>query len=79
MLGSPVRSGLLSNFGKTETETSPHKSEDPEKPDRTDVNRFIAVLCGFLRLQDRSEPVYGSDQFTTGLGPVLKAVDREIK
>ena len=76
MLGSPVRSGLLSNFGKTETETGPHKLEDPKKPDRTDVNRFRAVLCGFLRSQDRSEPVYGSDQFTTGLGLVLKAVDR---
>jgi len=76
VLGSPVRSGLLSNFGKTETETGPDKLEDPKKPDRTDVNRFRAVLCGFLRLQDRSEPVYGSDQFTTGLGPVLKAVDR---
>jgi len=79
VLGSLVWSGLLSNFGKTETKTSPHKLEDPTRLDQTDINQFRAVLCGFLRLQDWSEPVYSSDQFMTSLGPVLKAVDRECQ
>ena len=57
VLGSPVQSGLSPIFGKTETETGLQQLEDPQKLDRTDVNRFMSVLCGFLRLRDRSEPV----------------------
>jgi len=57
VLGSPVQSGLWAFFGKTETETGPYILKSLKKPDRTDGNRFSAVFCGFLRFQDRSEPV----------------------
>jgi hypothetical protein len=57
VLGSPVQSGLLSNFDKTETWTGPRKLTSLEKLDRTDINRFSAVFRGFLRLKDRSQPV----------------------
>ena len=57
VLGSPVQSSLLSNFDKTETWTSPHKSTNLEKLDWTDVNWFSAVFVGFLWLKDWSQPV----------------------
>jgi len=67
---SAWRSGLVQSFVhfcKTKTKTSPHKLEDPKKLDQTNINWFRAVLCSFLWLQDRSKPVYSSDQFTTSL------------
>jgi hypothetical protein len=57
VLGSPVQSGLLSKFDKTETWTGPHKLTNLEKLDRTDINRSSAVLVGFLWLKDWSQLV----------------------
>jgi len=57
VLGSPVQSGLLSNFDKTETWTGPHKSTNLKKLDWTNINWFSAVFVGFLRLKDQSQPV----------------------
>jgi len=62
VLGSPVRSGFSSIFGKTETETGPPWREILETETETVIDRFTSVLPGFLQFQD---------QFLTGLGPVL--------
>ena len=48
-LESPVRSGLLSKFGKTETGTGYFRLMDRKKPHRTDVDRLRAVFVGFFR------------------------------
>jgi hypothetical protein len=43
VLESPVQSGFLPTFGKTETETSLLVSEDRKKLDWTDLNRSFAL------------------------------------
>ena len=53
MLGSPVRFGFSSIFGKTETETGPSWLEILKTETETVRDRFTAVLHGFSRLQDR--------------------------
>jgi len=57
VLGSPVRSGFSSKFGKTETETGSPWLEILKTETETVIDRFIAVFAVFLRLQDRLEPV----------------------
>ena len=57
VLGSPVRSGFSSIFDKTETETGLPFLKFSKTETETVIDRSTAVLCGLLRLQDRSEPV----------------------
>jgi hypothetical protein len=64
---SPVRSGLLSKFGKTETETGLYRLMDRKKPHLTDTDRFSAVFVGFWRFEDWLRPVV----VLTGYGLVL--------
>ena len=47
MLESPVQSGLLSKFGKTETETGLPNAADLKNRTATDEDRFTAVLAVF--------------------------------
>jgi hypothetical protein len=47
VLESPVQSGLLPKFGKTETWTGSDQLMDRKKPHRTDINRLSAVRVGF--------------------------------
>jgi hypothetical protein len=49
VLESPVRSGLLPKFGKTETGTGCYRLMDWKKPQRTDVDRFTAVFISLLQ------------------------------
>jgi len=63
VLGSPVRFGFSSIFGKTETETGPSWLKILKTETETVRDRFTAVLHVFLRLRDRSDrlwfrPVY---------------------
>jgi hypothetical protein len=46
VLESPVQSGLLPIFGKTETKTGLSVFEDCKKPDWTDLNWSFAVSIG---------------------------------
>jgi hypothetical protein len=46
VLESPVQSGFLPIFGKTETETCLPVFEDHKKLDWTDLNRSFAVSIG---------------------------------
>jgi len=71
VLGSPVQSGLLSNFDKTKTWTGPHKSTNLEKLDWTKVNRFSAVFVSFLWLKDQSQMVCTG---VWGIGSTLTVV-----
>ncbi|KAF8180865.1 hypothetical protein BJ912DRAFT_929187 [Pholiota molesta] len=66
LLESPVQSGFLPIFGKTETETGLSVFEDRKKPDWTDLNRSFAVSIGSKTGYDRlrSKPV------STGPRPV---------
>jgi len=57
VLGSPVQSGFSFIFRKTETETSPPWLKFSKTETETIIDRSRAVLCGFVRLQDQSEPV----------------------
>ncbi|KAF8175756.1 hypothetical protein BJ912DRAFT_930942 [Pholiota molesta] len=54
---SPVQSGLLPIFGKTETETGPGQSQDCKRPIKTDIDRFTSVLGGSATDKNRSQPV----------------------
>jgi hypothetical protein len=47
VLGSPVRSGFSSKFGKTETETGPPGSKYLKTETETVRDRFTAVSPGF--------------------------------
>ena len=49
VLGSPVRSGFLSRFDKTETETRPPFLKYSKTGTGTVINRSTAVFCSFLR------------------------------
>ena len=57
VLGSPVQSGFLSIFEKTGTETSPPFLKFSKTETGTIIDWSTAVSCGFLQLQDWSEPV----------------------
>jgi hypothetical protein len=57
VLGSPVQSGFSSIFDKTGTETGPPFLEFSKTETGTVIDWSTAVSRGFLRLQDRSEPV----------------------
>ena len=57
VLGSLVQFGFSSIFGKTKTETGPSSLEILKTKTKTIRDQFTAVLHGFLRLQDQSEPV----------------------
>jgi len=54
VLGSPVRSGFLSIFDKTGTETGPSFLKYSETRTGTVIDRSSVVFCGFLRSQDQS-------------------------
>ena len=57
VLGSPVRSGFSSIFDETGTETGPPFLKYSKTGTGTIKDRSTTVLCGFMRSQDRSEPV----------------------
>ena len=57
VLGSPVQSGFSAIFEKTGTETGPPFLKFSKTETGTVIDRSTAVSCGFLQLQDRSEPV----------------------
>jgi hypothetical protein len=66
VLESPVQSGFLPIFGKTETETGLSVFQDRKKPDWTDLNRSFAVSIGSKTGYDRSR----SKPVSTGPRPV---------
>jgi hypothetical protein len=81
VLESPVQSGLLSEFGKTETETSLSNAPNLKKPDRNQCRQvhcslisFVSLETGFLRLWSQPvlnqsgtslQMVYGAGQLVT--------------
>ena len=66
VFGSPVRSGLLPIFGRTETETGPHLFQTGKRPDWTAEDRSFAVFCGLLPVLRPVFGPFGLNRFKTG-------------